>query len=181
MVIREAPTYSAGETIEHDGHRYEVAADLGDRLELITLRPAPLRGGGALRIAAGNTTRVAKADLFYGLVCSYRHHGYQPVGRRDEYENEWRRRSNRKCRSRCQCSLHWSRRADLRNAEFIPGMRTQCIFCHKLLGHLASEAYLNAAADIHLGQFLLLKFRVGHELSCFAFEIGMFGVGLRTN
>ena len=57
-------------------------------------------------------------------------------------------------------------RADLGDAKLVSGMRTQCILRHKLLGNLASEAHLDAAGDIDLGQFLLLEFRVVHELPC---------------
>lgn len=63
-VITEAPTYAAGAAVKHNGARHTVAADNGDHVELVVPESVvPRRGGGALRLAAGNTTTVAKADL----------------------------------------------------------------------------------------------------------------------
>ena len=63
-VIREAETYEPASVIEHNGRFYEMAADNGDSVELIVPASSrPLTGGGAVRLAAGNATTVAKSDL----------------------------------------------------------------------------------------------------------------------
>ena len=64
VLIAPAPTYEVGDAIEHDGLSYTVAADLGDSVEaVVPSRPRPLRGGGHLHIAAGNTITLSKSDL----------------------------------------------------------------------------------------------------------------------
>jgi hypothetical protein len=67
MIVRETETFEPSTEIEHDGVKHTVARDLGDSVELVTPEVSrPLRGGGALRIAAGNTVTMAKSDLGVG-------------------------------------------------------------------------------------------------------------------
>jgi hypothetical protein len=54
---------------------------------------------------------------------------------------------------RRHCSLHRTRRADLRDANLVPSMRAQCILRHELLRHLASEIERDAPGDIDLSEF----------------------------
>ena len=64
VLVRDAPTYEAGTTVEHNGKSYTVASDNGDSLTLIVpVTRRPLRSGGYLRLAAGNLTTVSKSDL----------------------------------------------------------------------------------------------------------------------
>jgi hypothetical protein len=64
VVVREAPTYSPGAQVHFNGVKHTVSRDLGESVELIvpSLRRL-LRGGGVLRVAAGNTCMIAKSDL----------------------------------------------------------------------------------------------------------------------
>ena len=63
-MLREAETYEVGSTVERDGQTLTVVADLGDSVEFaVSQISRPLCGGGALRIAASNTTTIYKADL----------------------------------------------------------------------------------------------------------------------
>jgi acetyl-CoA carboxylase alpha subunit len=69
VVVRDAETYDLGTTIEYGGVKHTVARDLSDFVELVTPEVSrPLRGGGALRIAAGNTVTMAKSDLALALM-----------------------------------------------------------------------------------------------------------------
>jgi hypothetical protein len=63
-LIKDAPTFEPGAEVEHGGKLLTVIEDLGDEIEFeVPASSRPLRGGGALRIAAGNTTTIYKADL----------------------------------------------------------------------------------------------------------------------
>jgi hypothetical protein len=67
---RDAEVYAPGTEIEYGGVKHTVARDLGDSVELVTPEVSrPLRGGGALRIAAGNTVSVAKAGSWHWRSC----------------------------------------------------------------------------------------------------------------
>jgi hypothetical protein len=64
--ILAAKTYRVGDVVERDdGRRYVVLRDLGDGgVELAVPEDrVPLRGGHTVRVAAGNSTLVSKADL----------------------------------------------------------------------------------------------------------------------
>jgi hypothetical protein len=63
-VVRPAPIYELGDTVEYNDMKHTVSRDLGDSVELIVPNSSrPLRGGGALFVAAGNTCLIAKSDL----------------------------------------------------------------------------------------------------------------------
>ena len=63
-LITPAPVYEAGTTVEHNGMQHVVASDNGDSITLtVPDSRRPLRGGGHLHIAAGNTITLAKSDL----------------------------------------------------------------------------------------------------------------------
>ena len=58
------PIYQLGDTVEYNDMKHTVSRDLGDSVELIVPNSSgPLRGGGALFVAAGNTCVIAKSDL----------------------------------------------------------------------------------------------------------------------
>jgi signal peptidase I len=64
VVVKPAPTFAPGTTIEHNGVEHTVLADHGDTAELeVPSSRYPLKRGGHLHIAAGNTTTVTKAEL----------------------------------------------------------------------------------------------------------------------
>jgi hypothetical protein len=64
-LVKPAPTYERGNTLEHEGVRYEVRRDLSDTVELVV--PAmsfrTRRSGSRYRLPGGNTMTVGKADL----------------------------------------------------------------------------------------------------------------------
>ena len=62
--ILAAKTYEVGDVVERHGLRHVVLADNGDDVELAVPEDrVPLRGGYTVRVAAGNSTLVSKADL----------------------------------------------------------------------------------------------------------------------
>jgi hypothetical protein len=69
VLVRDAETSDLGTTIEYGDVKHTVARDLGDSVELVTPEVSrSLRGGGALRLAAGNTVTMAKSDLALALM-----------------------------------------------------------------------------------------------------------------
>jgi hypothetical protein len=64
VVIRDPPSFSPGEMVEHDGVSYEVTSDNGDSVTLVVPQTSrPLRHGSALCIEAGHRVIVDKSDL----------------------------------------------------------------------------------------------------------------------
>ena len=68
-LVHAAPAYSPGQSVEYESRSYEVAAVHDDTVELISQHDIsrPLRGGSALRLAAGNVT-IDKASLTLELL-----------------------------------------------------------------------------------------------------------------
>ena len=68
VLITPAPVYAGGDTIEHNGVQHTVAAILAMPSSLSSPpRRRPLKGGGHLHIAAGNTPRSARAISHWRL------------------------------------------------------------------------------------------------------------------
>jgi hypothetical protein len=64
VMIREPKVYEVGAEVVRNGTKLTVVEDRGDRVVFtVPATSRPLRGGGALHIAAGNQTEVGKADL----------------------------------------------------------------------------------------------------------------------
>ena len=62
--ILAAKTYQIGDVVERHGKRHVVLSDDGDEITLAVPEDrVPLRGGYTVRVAAGNSTLVSKADL----------------------------------------------------------------------------------------------------------------------
>ena len=62
--ILAAKTYRVGDVVEHHGKQHVVLSDDGDEITLATPETrVPHRGGYTVRVAAGNSTLVSKADL----------------------------------------------------------------------------------------------------------------------
>ena len=69
VVVRAAETFEPGSTLEHDGQTLTVLLDLGSEVEFeVPASSRPLPGGGSLRIAAGHSTTIHKADLILGRL-----------------------------------------------------------------------------------------------------------------
>jgi hypothetical protein len=63
-VVTSAPTYAPGQQVKFNDLKHTVSRDLGDSVELIVPSSRrPLRGGGALCVAAGNKCVIAKSNL----------------------------------------------------------------------------------------------------------------------
>ncbi len=60
-------------------------------------------------------------------------------------------------------------------------MRAQGVLDHQLLGNFASEPLLDATRDIDLSEFFPLEHGVVGKLTFFTREVGMLGIGLRTD
>ena len=60
-------------------------------------------------------------------------------------------------------------------------MGRQGIFRHQLLSHLPRKPLFDASLDVNFGELIELGFRALAQFLAFAREIGLFGVGLRTD
>ena len=64
VLVRDAPSYAAGDMVEHDGVQLTVIEDRGDAvLFSVPASRFRTRGGDYLHVAKGNTTEIDKATI----------------------------------------------------------------------------------------------------------------------
>jgi hypothetical protein len=68
-----------------------------------------------------------------------------------------------------------------RNAEFVPRVCSERLFRHQLVGDLARKLRVDAALYVDPGKFVTFECRLASKLRSLAREIGLLGVGLRTD
>ena len=74
-----------------------------------------------------------------------------------------------------------TRGRNFRHAQFITRMGRQVIFRHQLPSNLTRKPLFDASLDVNFGELIELGFRALAQFLAFAREIGLFGVGLRTD